>query len=348
MTATARLFTEAGPLHVAEAFAQGFEDRVSSGGGYCILEDNWQRRLIAIVDVSDESFYCLDFYRLSGGKEHWWSFHAQEGEFSTRGLQLIAQKTGTLAGPDVPYGDEEWLKKNGCVKTNYGWHGLMFGFPHLYNVERARANDVWSADWILKNSDQLHFRLTGVESGGAEVIVCDGKSPSGGSPYEMKWVLLHREGTAPLQSRFLNLMELYRGDPVIQSVRPLVVKPQNPEATAVGGIVRLRTGRTDTIFICSDPQTLCTAEGGFRFIGRVGLHSLEQDGRERVVLVGGKELTRNGKGIQQNMGEYRGEIKEVNRETETITVSPAPPGAKHWWASISSSPIPTGASLIRC
>ena len=325
MTATPQLFADAGPVHVAEAFAQPFEDRVGSGEGYRVPEDNWQRRLIATVDVSDESFYCIDLYRIFGGKEHWWSLHAQEGEVSTQGLQLASQKTGTLAGADVPYGDEKWLKESGCKKSNYGWRGPMFGFPHLYNVERANPAGVWSADWALEDSDGLHFRLTGVDSDRAEVVLCDGKSPSGGSPYEMKWVLLHREGAMPVQSRFLNVMELYRGEPVLKTVRALSIKPPNDgNTTAVACVVELSSGRIDTIFLAPDAGALCIADGGFRFSGRFGLHSLEKDGRERFALIGGTELTRNGKGIKQESGEYRGEIKEVDRATETITVAPAP------------------------
>src|SRR6266542_3434751 len=100
--------------------------------------DQWQRRLIALVDVGPHQFYAVDFYRIAGGTEHWWSFHAQEGDFATTGLSLTRQQGGTLAGPDVPYGDPKWLKENGCTLSSYGWSGPMFGFAHLSNVERAR------------------------------------------------------------------------------------------------------------------------------------------------------------------------------------------------------------------
>ena len=97
---------------------------------------------------------------VTGGKEHWWCFHAQEGEFSTSGLSLVRQEGGTLAGPGIPYGDPKWLQENGCTLNQYGWNGPMFGFAHLYNVERGQAAGVWSADWALKNADGLHLRLT--------------------------------------------------------------------------------------------------------------------------------------------------------------------------------------------
>src|SRR6266436_682376 len=45
MTAQAQLFAEAGPVRVAEARAEAFDDQVDSGHGYRLLPDDWQRRL---------------------------------------------------------------------------------------------------------------------------------------------------------------------------------------------------------------------------------------------------------------------------------------------------------------
>ena len=45
------------------------DSRVAQGQGYAVDEDNWQRRMLAIVDVDDEHFYCpvsythLDVYK---------------------------------------------------------------------------------------------------------------------------------------------------------------------------------------------------------------------------------------------------------------------------------------------
>ena len=102
MTAQAELFADAGPVRVFEARAQAYQDNVDGGQGYQLPADQWQRRLIALVDVSPDRFYCVDFYRVSGGRDHWWCFHGQEGEFTTNGVSLV-QQPGTLAGPDVPY-----------------------------------------------------------------------------------------------------------------------------------------------------------------------------------------------------------------------------------------------------
>ncbi len=327
MTATPQLFCDAGRVHVGEALAHGFSDNVAGGEGYTVSEDNWQRRTLAIVDISDDQFYCVDLYRIHGGDEHWWSLHAQEGEFTTSGIDLTRQETGTIAGPGVPYGDPEWLKANGCkLHSTYGWQGPMFAFAHLYNVERGRTAGPWWADWALKDADGLHFRVTVPDTGGAETIISDGTSPAGGEPYEMKWLLLHKQADAPVKTQVTNIMELYRGEPAIKSVRSLALSGGDEAGfAAYGCVVELADGRTDTIFAAADADVVHTAPGGFEFAGRFGLYSEQNGVPTAVTLVGGTRLTRNGLGITQPSGEFRGRITGVQRDTEVITVSPGPP-----------------------
>ena len=76
----------------------------------------------------------------------------------------------------------------------------MFAFPHLYNVQRGKAEGAWWADWKLNTGDGLHLRLTVPSADGAEVNVCDGRSPAGG-PYEMKWIMLHHQAPSRCAAR---------------------------------------------------------------------------------------------------------------------------------------------------
>ncbi|MBD3292772.1 MAG: hypothetical protein GF393_07585, partial [Armatimonadia bacterium] len=131
----AEYVADAGIAHVTEVRThvnREYDDETGELSGEP-MPDYWQRRMMALIDVSPSEFYALDFYRISGGSEHWWAFHAQEGEYQTEAISLTAQDGGTLAGPDVPYGDEERMKANGCsLHATYGWRGRCFTFPHLY------------------------------------------------------------------------------------------------------------------------------------------------------------------------------------------------------------------------
>ncbi|MBN1676084.1 MAG: hypothetical protein JXR37_33880 [Kiritimatiellae bacterium] len=326
MTAQAQFLADAGPAHVTEARAQAVNDRLSEGEGYLLPPDSWQRRTLALVDVGPDTFYGVDFYRMCGGAEHWQSFFAQEGAFTTGGIALTQQKRGTLAGADVPYGDEKWLKANGCRHDKRGgWHGSRFPFAHLYNVQHGRSKGVWSADWALKKGDGLHLRLTTVDASGADVAICDGTSPAGGDPYEMKWIMLNRKGEAPLKTQVLSLIEPYVETPIIRGANLLKLSGADEAGFAASACVVRLAEFTDTILASADPSVARSAEGGLQFAGRFGLWR-ERDGRPvAMVLVGGTTLAKGAFGIATQAPEYRGRITKIDREKEAVLVSPAPP-----------------------
>jgi hypothetical protein len=324
LTASAQLFADAGPLHVAEALAASFRDRVADGLGYEVDADTGQRRCLALIDVDDQCFYAVDLYDLFGGKEAWWSFHCQEDEgFEISGLTLTPQAGGTLAGAEVPYGDEAWLQANGCSRSNYGYSGLMFGFPHLYNVQRGSSAEAWSADWALRGADGLHFRLT-VPPGEGEnqVAVCDGRSPAGGSPYEMKWLMRQAASETPLSASFASVMELYRGAPLIQSVRRLELSGDGVKEAGARCYEITLAGRRDTIFHSTDAGRTFSAPGGFEFAGRFGLYREAADGQPlSASLVGGTRLVCSGIGLVLASPGGRARIEAVDRVGATLTVA---------------------------
>ncbi|MGD9494863.1 MAG: hypothetical protein AB7Y46_01005 [Armatimonadota bacterium] len=332
-TARVEMCADAGLAHVTEARAQAHTEYNDDGTRPEPPADYWQRRLLALVDVSPTQFYGVDFYRISGGDEHWWAFHCQEGEYTTEGIELVAQGGGTLAGPDVPYGDETWMRDHGLsLHPSYGWRGINFTFPHLYNVRKGRAEAPWWGDWAIATGEGLHLRQhilharDGASETPVEVNITDGKAASGGSPYEMKWIMLHNQGEAPLRTQVLEVIEPYMNEPVIARATPLGLSGADEAGFAAGACrIELVSGRIDTIFWSADPTVVREAEGGFRFAGRFGLYC-EQDGRPVAVsLIGGTLLEKDGLGVRSEQAEYRGVITAVDREQVTIRVEPAPP-----------------------
>ncbi len=324
LTASAQWFAEAGPVHAAEALAVAFRDRVGEGIGYEVDPATGQRRCLALIDLDEERFYAVDLYEVFGGEEAWWSFHCQEDDgFEVAGLPLEPQQGGTLAGAAVPYGDEAWLRANGCSRSNYGYSGLRFGFAHLYNVRRGASAGGWSADWALRGADGLHFRLT-VPPGGDEqrVAVCDGRSPAGGSPYEMKWVLRHVSGAAPVRAGFVSLMELYRGAPLIRGIERLELSGDGVTAAGARAYALDLGDRRDILFYSTGAEGALHAPGGFEFSGRFGLFRETAAGRPLgAVLFGGTRLTRNGVGLTLASPGGRTRIEAVDRAAGTITVA---------------------------
>lgn len=77
------------------------------------------RRTVALIDLSPESSYVLDLYRVRGGWQHDYSFHGPAfPEFTVAGGQPgPVQDKGTLAGPDVPFGGKPPLATTAIGQT---------------------------------------------------------------------------------------------------------------------------------------------------------------------------------------------------------------------------------------
>lgn len=331
MVARAQFLADAGVVHTTEARAAAHSEFADDGSRIPAEPDYWQRRTLALIDVGPERFYCVDFYRISGGHDHWWAFHCQEGAFNTQGIALTKQESGTLAGPEVPYADAKWMEANGCtLHPSYGWRGFNFVFPHLYNVEKGRAESPWFADWKLKTGEGLGVRLTVLQAVAAdgspiEVNITDGKAASGGSPYEMKWIMMHNASEPPARTQVLALIEPYLEEPVIRQVTPLRLSGAD-EAGLPAAACRIETAdRVDTIFCAADPNVERTAAGEFRFAGRFGFWAERNGEPVAIALVGGTTLRKGALGVTIDRPEFRGIITAIDREREVVTIEPAPP-----------------------
>jgi len=327
--ARSELFADAGIAQVAECVAKAHNNLGSDGVRATPPEDYGQRRTLALVDVSPTEFYSVDFYDVSGGEDHWWAFHCQEGDFTTGGIELKRQDGGTLAGPDVPYGDTQWLKDHGAtLNHSYGWRGVNFVFPFLYNVDKGATGDPWWANWKLKTGDGLQVRLHMVKAANGdgspvEVNITDGKAASGGSPYEMKWLMLHAKGADPARSSFVSALETYTGEPLIASTAMLPLEAASETAKACR--IALANGRVDTLVHSTDAEVACRTGDGLEFAGRFGLYA-ERDGvPEAMSLVGGTRIEKNGFGIQTQSGEYRGRVVSADYANQTVRIAPCPP-----------------------
>jgi hypothetical protein len=328
MTATAQLFADAGPLHVGEALAHAMTDRVDAEDQYIVDADKWQRRTLAMIDVDAERFYCIDLHRVHGGSEHWRSFHVLPGEVDMQGVELTPQSGGTLAGEDVPYGDEQWQAANGGQKGGYGWRGDNYGFAHLYNVERATPDAPWHADWDIAESDGLHLRTTVPDSDGMSLALCDGKSPAGGSPYEMKWLVMHRTGDEPQRSQILQVIEPYRDEPSVRQAQRIELTGDDESGfSAYACRLSLPDDVTDCVLASGDHTVARRGGDAIRFAGRFGFIRMQGDQPRTLSLVGGTQLAIGDIAINMPQAEYRATITAVDRAMETITVSPAPPDA---------------------
>lgn len=241
-------------------------------------------RTSAMVRVDDVNSYVVDFFRVQGGNDHHFSFHATEGPVTAEGLTLTPQPTGTYAGPDVEFGRRPM---NDSV-TGSGYMGS--GFHWLKNVERDNdPGTKFSVNWdvvdtwhALPMPQDIHVKLT-MLGDVDDVALADGVPPQNkpGNPESVKYMIAHRAGTN-LSSTFTSIMEPYKDNPLIRNISEAAVTSANQSAIDANRVravkVELMNGRTDYIVSSQDPMVPYIVDGLIRFQGAFGVFS-EKDGQ---------------------------------------------------------------------
>lgn len=242
------------------------------------------RRTSALVKVDGANSYAVDFFRVKGGNEHHFSFHAAEGAVTTEGLDLIAQPTGTYAGPDVPFGQ----RPAGDSVTGSGYAGP--GFHWLKNVQRDNdPSGMFSIDYDVVDTwnatpqdDDVHVRLT-MLGDADDVALADGVPPQNkpGNPDSVKYVVAHRGGTN-LDSTFTSVIEPYKDARFVSAIQEATVtaEPGSVVSDVYGTRavkVQLTNGRTDYIVSSMNPEGAFIIDGKVRFQGSFGVYSEKDD-----------------------------------------------------------------------
>ncbi len=288
-----------------------------------INDGGLQQRTVALVDLSPEHSYAVSIFRLRGGTDHYWSFHGPRGTAESSGLELIPQERGTLAGPDVAYGDrEEWMLKHG-KDGKPDWIHLSC-FPYLYDVHRGKARGIWNLEWDLENYPDIHVRMHAVQPVGADVALCKGKPAGGGKPYELQWAVQQTSGREPLATQFATVIEVYEGEPLISEIRRLDVMTEDAGDQPPVAFEVICGDRTDTIIHCQDAAIPVTTSSGVTMQGCFGIWSEEQGEVQRVLLTSGTRIARGDRQYSLPAAAWSGEITAVNFAEFKVVVS-----AKH-------------------
>lgn len=276
------------------------------------------RRTVVMVDVDDTVSYGVDFFRVRGGSDHMYSFHAMSREITeTEGLQLVKQEGGTYAGPDVPWGPDP------SPLSGVAWDHNVFTYPDGYtwldNVEKDLTPDSrFSVDFaitdfngVLEDSEGLHLRLTMVtDSPLDEVSIVNGYPPAkAGNPKYLKYVLARSKAQDTL---FTAVLEPYKETRYIRSIEAAPVTPADLAVRAVK--ITLESGRTDYVVYAADSTKEYTVDGCFRFRGFVGVASFRDGKLLRAYLNDGDVLTDAISGV---LSACTGTVADFTREMST-------------------------------
>ncbi len=191
MTAQAELFAEAGPVRVAEARAQALRGSGGRGPGIRVAAaGQWQRRTIALVDVAPERFYCLDSLPHLRRRGALVELPRPGGRVHDPGASTWPSRTARWPGRTCPTATPTGSRPTAAATAPTAGAARCSPSPPVQRparqVGRRMVGRLEAQDRRRPAPATDHGRRAGTE-----VNICDGRSPAGGSPYEMKWIMLH-------------------------------------------------------------------------------------------------------------------------------------------------------------
>ena len=253
------------------------------------------RRTVVMVEAEDDLSYGVDFFRVLGGKDHLYSFHAQSDTIAgTDGLDLTPQVdaqgnyVGSYAGPDVPWGQDP-----NTVTTSSSVANLKYpvGYTWLDNVRRDLSPEpVFAVDFkitdfrkILPTERDIHLRMTMVnDEAMSEVSIVRTTPPQmSNNPEHLEYVLVRNKGQEGLSTLFTNVLEPYEGERYIKTIEEASVvrtegRPQLSDAVRALKIT-LESGRVDYVVYATNNQNTYRIDDLFDFRGFVGVYTLSGD-----------------------------------------------------------------------
>lgn len=240
-------------------------------------------RILALVHISDNDVYLVDFFRLKGGTQYDWTLHGGHSIYSLSTNLSMTSTAGTLGGISF------------CGMGN--------------------TSNTWSA--ILDYADTKHRIMM---CGKAETTVYKGvglRSVVDGGYQD--YVVARRQVDSSDSEDFLVVHETYTNAPHVQSIQQ--VQFEGDSSTAVGLKITLDGGIVDYIVHTLDPGPSYTEHriiGVENFVikGRFA-HIRVSDGNPRWMnLIQGESLSYDSRYMSSTKSDYsfRGYVTKVNRK----------------------------------
>lgn len=269
------------------------------------------RRLVALINVSDNDSYVLDIFRARGGTNHRLSYHGPGQEAAVEGAEFVRQPTGTLAGPDVPFAKLDGEKSDFYKKS---------GFSYLYDVERSRETVTapFTVDWKaedlrgrIKAGHEPRLRLHALTRCD-EVALASGDPPQNkrGSPRRLRYLIQSRLG-ANVESQFVSVLEPYDKTRFIREVRRLAVEHDGDPNSVAAVAVDLADGATDILVSCEHP-TRVEVEGGIEFEGRFAIVRLVAGDVKLMCMTHAVLLSCGDTKLVAEHAAYEGEVAKID------------------------------------
>jgi len=277
------------PLHFDDSGRVKVMDVLAPPGSTNGTASGIFRRSIVMVNVNDEVSYGVDFFRVKGGNEHLYNFHAMSDEiYATEGLTLVTQSGGSYAGANIAYETK----------------GYANGFTYLKNVRRATncSSGSFAVDFKIKDfrndwaqDMNLHLRINMVNGFAlSEVALATGVPPQrDGNPETLEFLMARRSGSN-LDSLFTAVYEPYKDSRYITSIANAKIERTGGATEGTDDVAKavqvVRTdGITDYIVYATNNQVTYKVAGLYDFQGFVGVISVKNGS---VIYAYGNDATK--------------------------------------------------------
>ncbi len=307
------------PPGVVQLMAEGAGARVlevNAPGTYSQCET--YRRTLVLVDTGPHQSYLVDFFEVTGGREHDYSLHGPPGTFALTGGRWTAPAKGTLAGENVGLDeiyDDPVLGAPGYKGGFMSYRGS--GFQHFTGVQRHEDGE-WTADYAHEKDPAARLRLRVLDQPGQTVMLADARVTPVKFPQVLKYVLARRTAVPgeKLASTFVSVLEPHTGEPPLRSVSRMDLKP----GTAV---IAVRTdGRTDVIVHAPAGAIVRLGAAGHELVvsAQAAVATFDAAGQlERLFFAGGPSVVIDGT-KHRAPPRAAGRVTHIDPVKERITV----------------------------
>lgn len=169
--------------------------------------DEYRRCLVMVEHGA--SCYVVDFFNVSGGRQHDYALHGPTGTATLADAAWTTPTQGTLAGENVAVGelyDNPAMAAAGEKDGYYEYRGS--GFQHLFSVQRRTGGDA-IVDYVHEKDPTAALRIRVLAAAGQELMAADARVSPVKNPSLLKFLIARRtaQGDQKLQSEFVSVIE---------------------------------------------------------------------------------------------------------------------------------------------
>jgi hypothetical protein len=288
----------------------------SSEASYAAQGVSLYRRTLALIG-SPSGGYALDLFRVKGGHQHDYLFHALSDRAELTGVSLGAEEPGSLAGADIAWGAQQLNDGDMAGHPNRPyWNpppGNGYGF--LVQPRRGQADGAWSAQWPVDSTNGVRLLMTAQPGTEVMTTLAPGIYPR--LP-KARYIVARRKGAA-LESQFAAVIEPNNGTSLIKEVERVPVTGPAASIPALALRILRQDGVIDLVY--SSPDTEARQAGDSTFAGRF-IHAQLKDGKLLALsLIGAKMCQVAGWRCQPQQGAWEGPVAAADYDAAVVTTT---------------------------